>query len=272
MVRFLLFVLAAGVTALTVAGMWLFLRQDTLIHFPERVTPEKMEKLAREEGFIPWENSAGKRIGWQSIGGDPARVLLFFHGNGKHALHRNYLSYRLRSKDHWKTFLLEYPGYGDRKGTSTEKSLTAAALEAFDLLAGVPGRKIYLLGQSLGSGVACALAAQRSTVISGIVLITPFNKFSAAAKHQKPLLAPFTFLLRTQFNSEANLQQYPGPVAFVLAEQDDSVPAALGEILYQAYPGLKKSWMIPAAGHGDAELFMDRWPEIVTWLAAESPR
>lgn len=147
--RPLKFASVAALAAFAGVAAWLFFQQDALIHFPEHVAPEEMEELARAEGFVPWNDAAGRRIGWHSAVGDPANILLVFHGNGQHALHRNYFSYRARESDGWKTYLLEYPGYGDREGRPTERSLTRAADEAVDLLAEAPRRKIRILGQSL---------------------------------------------------------------------------------------------------------------------------
>lgn len=243
----------------------LYVRQDSMVFFPSRGTADELDKLAHSEKFAPWTNAQGERIGWQSIGGDSNNVLLIFHGNGGHAMHRNYFQYFTRQDgEGWKTYLLEYPGYGARDGAPSEKTLTTAAVEALDTLAS-PERNVWVLGQSLGSGVACAGVASRPAAVAGLILVTPFDSLVGAASGHYPWL-PVSLLLRTRLDSRKNLEKYPGPVAFIVAENDTVVPARLGRRLFEGYPGRKRLWEVSEAGHNDSELLLSDWREIVTWL------
>jgi pimeloyl-ACP methyl ester carboxylesterase len=264
----------AFMTILTLAALGygaicalLFFGQDSLIFFPRRAAMADLASEARAIGFEPWTNSRGERIGWQSVNGDPANVLLVCHGNGGYALHRNYFAYASRGagSENWKTFLLEYPGYGARGGVASESSLTAAAVDAVDALAGDPKRRIRLLGQSLGSGVACAAAAARPGQIDGLILMTPFNSLAAAAHFHYPWL-PVPLLVRHRFDSAARLRKYHGPVAFILAGDDQTVPPALGRKLFDAYSGPKQLWVAPHAGHNDTDRLLADWSAIIDWL------
>lgn len=249
----------------------LYFRQDSMIFVPDRGTEAEQDPLADAEGFEPWTNTRGERIGWKSRDGDDANVLLVFSGNGGCALDRTrYREYCRKNPGDWRTFLLEYPGYGARPGQPSEPSLTAAAVEALDLLSAPPGRKIRLLGVSLGSGVACAAVARRPQAVAGLILETPFNSLIAAAQDRYPWL-PVTWLSRTRFASEENLRHFPGPVAFIVGERDTTVPAALGRKLYAGYPGLKKLWSAPDADHDVSEFLSAEWSQIVAWLEGGKP-
>jgi len=250
----------------------LYFQQDSMVFLPARNSFAQLEKKAATEGFEPWLSAKGERIGWQSQEGNPDNVLLVFNGNGGYALDRAF--YREFSRDRaggWKTFLLEYPGYGSRTGQPSEKSLTAAALEAVDTLAAVPDRKIWLLGESLGSGTASATVAARPEKIAGLLLVTPFNSLVAAAANHYPWL-PVSLLLKTRFDSEKNLAKYPGPVAFLLSEKDTIVPAVLGQKLYDGYQGRKRLWIDPESDHDVFGLLDAEWPKIVQWLQDEGTR
>lgn len=248
---------------------FLYFRQDSLVFFPRRAPMAELEATARSVGFEPWTRADGDRIGWRSLDGDPANVLLICHGNGGFALHRNYFAYANRAADgsaQPQTYLLEYPGYGAREGAPSEVSLTAAAVEAIDaLVAMTPAPQITLLGESLGSGVASAAAARRPDVVDAIILITPFNSLVGAAHDHYPWV-PVPWLLRTRFDSEKNLAAFPGPVAFIVAEEDRTVPAHLGKQLYESYRGTKHLWLVPDAHHNDTDRLLADWPEIWTWL------
>ena len=48
----------------------------------------------------------------------------------------------------------EYPGYGARPGPTSEQAIKSAAERALKQLLAQDSRPLYLLGESLGSGVA----------------------------------------------------------------------------------------------------------------------
>jgi pimeloyl-ACP methyl ester carboxylesterase len=244
----------------------LYFNQDNMVFVPTMDTETNMDREAATRDFEPWRNAKGERIGWQSRGGDPSQVLLICGGNGGYALRRAYYRADLAAQGcDWKIFLLEYPGYGARPGKPSEQALTAAAINAFDILAAQPGRTIRVVGESLGSGVASALAAARSDRIAGLVLVTPFDSLSNAASSRYPWL-PVGLLLRTKFDSMKNLKSYPGPVAFVIGENDRTVPTVLGEKLFAAYPGRKQRWLVPRAGHDCSSFIGSEWRQVMTFL------
>lgn len=253
----------------------LYFRQDRLLFFPTRAPQPDLNDLAQAHGFSSWTNTRGQRIGWQSATGRGPNVLLVLHGNGGFALDRSYYRDYCQPQANWTVFLLEYPGYGAREGVSSEKTMTAAAVEAIDILGANPARKIWLLGESLGSGVASAAVRLRPASISGIILVTPFNSLVAAASFHYPWL-PVALLLRTRLDSETNIRCYPGPVAIVIGEADPVVPPHLGRRLYEAYPGRKRLWSVPQAGHNVTGFLSTHWSEVIDWLthtpAMEQPR
>jgi pimeloyl-ACP methyl ester carboxylesterase len=255
----LLLLVYGGITAAV------YLHQDAMIFFPSRQGSEAAEQMAIRDGFVSWKNAEGTQIGWQSLDGDPSNALLVLPGNAGNALHRSYYHQYARHAGKWKTYLLEYPGYGIRAGQPTEASLTAAAAEAVEELAKSPGNKIWMLGESLGSGVAAAVAASHKEKVSGLILVTPFDSLVGAARSHYPWL-PVNLLLRTRFESDKHLAGYPGPAAFVIAEKDTVVPAALGQKLFDGYPGQKQLWVAPGSGHDVSRFLATDWPLIVSFL------
>ena len=246
----------------------LYFYQDRLLFFPTVVDAAKLDAIAREEGFEPWKNLHGDRIGWKSKDGDPRNALLICHGNGGFALGRNYARLRkptAAGDPSFQIFLLEYPGYGARKGKISAQSFVSAAIDAIDTLNDDPQSRIWLMGQSLGSGVVCAAAVARPLIISGIVLVTPFDSLSSAASAHYPWL-PVRLLLRHQLDSDRNLATYHGPIAFVVAGSDTTIPPRLGTRLYDGYNGPKRLWLVPGAGHNDFDELLADWPAISTWL------
>lgn len=260
----ILALLALGYATLCV---YLWVNQERLLFFPKIASRADLDLLATTEGYEPWTNPRGEQIGWKSRGGDPSDALLICHGNGGHALGEGYAPLRNRpaAAANFQTFLLEYPGYGARPGPPSAKSMTAAATEAIDTLSAGPHRRIFLLGQSLGTGVACAAAAARPAQITGIILVTPYDSLAASAQFHHPWL-PVALLLRHHLDSDKNLTRYHGPVAFLIAGRDGTIPPRFGRRLYDRYSGPKRLWLSPDAGHNDLGQLLAAWPQITAWL------
>lgn len=243
----------------------LYFKQDRMVFIPTKGKEADLDKRATEWAFEPWTNAQGERIGWQSREGDPQNVLLVFSGNGGQALNRVHYREFTENAGNWKTYLLEYPGYGARPGASSEATLKAAAAEAIDTLASVPGRTIWLLGESLGSGVASAALAQRSDKIAGLILVTPYDSLVAVASSHYSWL-PVKQLLRTRFDSVQNLSGYRGPVAFIVGKYDDVIPPKHSQALYDSYGSKKHLWESPMHDHNVSGFLSEKWTEIADWL------
>ncbi len=241
------------------------LLQRHLIYFPGKEGEEELLRQAEREGLYPWRDRAKRLIGWRSCDPDavslPARRLVVFHGNAGNALHRTYYVNGFHGipegKTAWELFLFEYPGYGSRPGSPTEENIFAAAREAMRGLK-EDSRKIYLLGESLGSSFASRLAAENPQSVSGLLLVTPLTSMGDVAAKHYPFL-PVRLLLRERHDVQSHLKAFPGPTAFLLAGRDEVIPGNLGEKLYQDYWGRKKLWIQPAAGHNTLD-FSDSAP------------
>ncbi len=245
-----------------------FFAQDHLLFFPINAATADLDAHAQRIGLERWVNARGEIIGWKtpdaapSAGGRAPDALVFCHGNGGFALSED--NSRL-GRAGFQMFLLEYPGYGDRAGEVSTQSFVDATLDAIDTLAAGPQRRIFLLGESLGSGVVSAAAAARPDRIAGLVLLVPFDSLRAAASSHYPWL-PVGLLLRHRLDSDRNLEKFRGPVSFLVAGQDTIIPPRHGQRLHDLYQGPKRLSFIADAGHNSfAELFAD-WPQTAAWL------
>lgn len=229
--------------------------QRHLIYFPHKAAETELRAQAAATGLKPWVAADGQLIGWRgetATGATPpAARLLVVHGNAGSAVHRGYFVHAFAAVANgtcWEVSLLEYSGYGARTGTPGERSLADAAAGALAQLQREDTRPIYLLGESLGSGVACGLAAAFPNAVRGLVLITPFTSLTEVGAQHYPYL-PVRLLLRDRYDNVAALQRFAGPVAIVVAGRDEVVPAELGRNLHAGYAGPKRLWEHPGAGH-----------------------
>lgn len=249
--------------------------QRNLIYYPQTASETSLVAQAKAYGLEPWRNSSGDLIGW--IGrsefdtSQPTRRVLVFHGNAGNAVVRDYfVSLFNQGEFNWQVYLLEYPGYGARSGRPSEKAFVTAALEGFDLLQTDNEGPIFLLGESLGSGIATQLAAERSDHVAGLLLITPFTRLADVGRHHFPWL-PINTLLRDRYDSKAALHHYHGPVAIVTAEHDTIVPAKFGRELYEHYAGPKIYIQLEGRGHNNIGYHPRDpiWSEVVHFLVGK---
>ena len=216
-------------------------------------------------------NPSGQAIGMKRLSTrQPAagRVLIVY-GNGSCATACAHYADVIQGIAAFDVFIVEYPGYADRPGSPNQKSLFHAANEAFQLLA--TSKPVYLVGESLGTGVAAYLAGAHPDQVAGVVLLAPYNRLADAAQYHYPIL-PAHLLLVDRFPSEDYLRHYHGPVAVLVAGEDQVVPEKFGRRLYDGYAGPKRLWEFPQGDHGTVmSQPPEVWKQIITFLQA-NPR
>ena len=192
--------------------------QRQLIYYPQVESEERLLTVADGVGLVEWRDEADRLIGWRPKDStDAARRVVVFHGNAGYALHRDYyVAGFLAQAPDWAVFLFEYPGYGARPGKPSESVIKAAATEAVESLLGSDHRPLFLVGESLGAGVASYLASRFPQQIDGMLLVTPFTSLVDVAAHHYRFL-PVRALLSERYDATRALRQYRGPVAFLLA-------------------------------------------------------
>jgi len=222
--------------------------QRRLIYFPPVFTPAEVDAAAKTERLQRWTNSAGQNIGMKRLcpTQPAAGRILIAYGNGSCATDSARYADVIQLGVPLDVFILEYPGYADRPGQPGEETFYRAADEAFHLLG--TNTPIYLLGESLGTGVAAYLAGTCPASVAGVVLFAPYNRLEDVAQYHEPVL-PVHWLLNQRFPSQDYLSHYHGPIAIFVGGQDTVVPEKFGLRLLEAYAGPKRLWQYPQADH-----------------------
>jgi pimeloyl-ACP methyl ester carboxylesterase len=225
---------------------------------PTRYPPGSLDNVARGHGLQPWTNPKGQRIGWRRAArdGTSAGDVLIVHGNAGSALDRIDFVEGLQGAAPFNVCILEYPGYGERQGKASQQDILQAAAEGLELLTN--GGPLFVLGESLGTGVAAWLAGTYADAVSGVMLFCPFNNMTAVAQHHMSIF-PVRLMLRDRYPSQEWLSNYRGPVGVVVVTDDVVVPARFGHRLYSSYSGPKKLWEFADCGHNDVCLRPAKW-------------
>ncbi|MEM6775350.1 MAG: alpha/beta hydrolase, partial [Pseudomonadota bacterium] len=143
------------------------------------------------------------------------------------------------------------------------------AVDALQTLLDEDSQPLFLVGESLGSGVASYLAGHFARQVGGVLLVTPFTSLTDVAKQHYGFL-PVDTLLSERYDSVAALGDFDGPVAFLIAGNDEVVPAELGRSLHAGFGGPKWLQEQPGAGHNtlNYDPAADWWREVTRlWLS-----
>lgn len=254
--------LVAYLTVLT--GITMF--QDKLLYYPDRASMDEMVS----GGLAPWPSAADFR-GLLAEPGGPARATaIIFHGNAGHAGHRQFYVSELKRLG-MRVILAEYPAYGPRAGALGEKSLVGDAEQTIALARQQFDGPLLVIGESLGAGVAAAASVRQREAISGLMLITPWDRLERVASHHYPLL-PVQLLLRDRYDSVDHLSAFGRPVLAAVAAEDSIIPAKFGRALFEALGEPKRLEMIKGADHND---WFDRldagwWSRALDFLLGDS--
>ena len=208
--------------------------------------------MLEHENVKLWQATAADYQGLVAFNEAPAPngTLVLFHGNGGTALDRGFYLKPFMELG-FRVILAEYPKYGGRPGKVGEKPFVAAGLETVRLAYEQYGEPLYLLGESLGGGVAAAISQQTAVPISGIILITPWDTLASVAGSLFPFL-PVKLVLTDKYDSIENLKLFKKKISVIAAERDEILPIRHAMNLYNALPeGKKRLWIIKGAGHND---------------------
>lgn len=247
--------------------------QRSLIYYPMKATEAELLREAAGLGLEEWRDGEGRLVGWKEAARSPlgpTQRAVVFHGNAGMAIHRDFYAHGLHAVprgEGWDVYLFEYPGYGAREGPVSEKAFYRAARSALAQLLAEVDQPLFLVGESLGSGVASQMASDFSEDVQGLLLMTPFTTLPDVGARHFPFL-PVRWLLWERYDNVKALQSYRGPLAVVLAEQDEVVPADLGQRLFDLYEGPKKVWIQRGGNHNTLDLSPRNpwWEEWVEFL------
>ncbi|HEX9081226.1 MAG TPA: alpha/beta fold hydrolase, partial [Holophagaceae bacterium] len=222
-------------------------------------------------GLAPWRDGQGHLLGWRRPVSDASRPrVLLVHGNAGEAMDRAAYLEVFESAG-FEGVLLEYPGYGPRPGNRQESVMVADAQAALHVLATERPGPVFLLGESLGTGVAVQVAVREPGRVAGLLLVAPFARMTEVASRHYPWL-PMGLLLRDRWDNLSAMPRYSGPVALLVAGQDEVVGADQGHRLARAVPGPMRLWEVPGASHNGLPLVPGRppWSDMLAFLREPS--
>jgi pimeloyl-ACP methyl ester carboxylesterase len=247
-----------------------FVFQGRLLYFPETYSRSEAEQMAKGLGLTLWRAESEDYHGFvpslSSTGIDLGTVLVF-HGNAGSATDRSYYVAALAPLG-YRVILCEYPGYGARGGRPNERALVSKARRTLQDVFARFGPPVYLWGESLGCGVASALAGDAAPAINGVVLLTPWDTLPDLAQSKFPFL-PARWIVRDRYDNIHGLTGFAGKVAVIMAGRDEIIPNRHTKRLFEAIKGDKRLWVFPDSGHNNWPVSPDLewWQEVMHFLS-----
>lgn len=243
--------------------IWL---ENSLIYFPARYPAGWWDPPDQKLEDAEFTAADGTKLhGWYLPADEPQAVILFCHGNAGNLTHRVDVIEQLPRYANASLLLFDYRGYGKSEGTPDEAGVLADAWAARKWLAdraGVAESEVVLWGESIGGAIAVDLAAKDGA--RGLILEDTFTSLPDVAAYHYPLL-PVRWLMKSRFDSLANIQRYDGPLLMAHGDADSIVPYSFGQRLFAAAKEPKRFVTHPGADHNDPrdEAF---WQELAAFL------
>jgi fermentation-respiration switch protein FrsA (DUF1100 family) len=234
--------------AALVGGLYLFQRQ--LLYLPDRTRPALLglEQFGVRETTLSTEDGLSL-LSWYLPARHGRPVIAYFHGNGGHIGYRVERMERF-AREGYGVLMAEYRGYGGNQGAPSETGFYADGRAALGFLEreGVTPNQLVLYGESLGSGVAVALAAEHQ--VAAVILEAPPTSVAEVAQCHFPYV-PASRMVIDRFDSLSRIGRVKAPILVLHGERDRVVPVRYGRALLEAARDPKEGWFAPEAGHED---------------------
>lgn len=244
------FLIGLGVAYILLLSL-LFVAQRRLMYHPtdERPVPAAYGLFRAEAFDIPSHDQLPLYSWWQPPRTDHGKVVLYFHGNAGSIAGRADRALHFTDQGHG----ILFPSYrynAGAGGAPSEEALIADAIALYDWLMkqGFEGKQVVVYGESLGSGIAVALATQRE--VAALILEAPYSSIAEVAQSVYWYM-PAKWLVHDKFDSTAIIGELTVPILIVHGGRDRVIPPRFARLLHEAAPDHTELVILPEAGHED---------------------
>jgi hypothetical protein len=225
----------------------MYAAQRSLQYHPERQrTPPAAAGLFDAREVVLDTADGEKVIVWNVPPKAGRPLILYFHGNGG-ALRQRAERFRALTADGTGLVAVSYRGYGGSTGSPSEQGLIADAEAAYRFaLTQAPAKHIVAFGESLGTGVAVAIAARHE--VGRVILESPFTSAADVGAAVYWYL-PVRLLMKDTFYSDRRIGKVTAPLLILHGARDNVGPIALGERLFALANEPKRFVRFEQGGH-----------------------
>ena len=261
-IRIAMLVVLSLVLLYGLALVALAIGQRSFMYFPTaRVVPPAEVGLPQAQVLHLKTDDGETLLAWFIPPAQGRPLILYFHGNADGLEARN-LRFQKLTETGDGLLAIAYRGYAGSSGTPTEEGLhrDAEAAYAQALALGVSPGRIVAMGESLGTGVAVALAARHE--MGALVLDSPYSSAADVGAAQFWMF-PVRWLMRDPFRSDKKIGAIYAPLLLVHGSNDRVIPIWFGEKLFALANPPKRFIRVDGASHlALGEVI----PEVLAWI------
>lgn len=201
-------------------------------------------------------NEAGNKLhGWLFKVPGATKICIVHHGNAGDISYRAPIA-EIYAKMGASSFLYDYRGFGNSEGKPLLSTLVSDGICAFDYVhnkLGYEPRNIIHHGESIGSGVACAVASARPS--GGLILESAIGSLPRVGRAHFPFLAPYPdfFFPDPKLDNVEQIKSVNAPVLLVHGDADSVVPWQHSQAIFENAPGHKKLVIFHGYGHNSID-------------------
>ena len=255
MIRFLLYPL------LFFLGIIVYVRflERTTVFLPTRIVLSSPKDVGLEYEDVFFASVDKSRLhGWfipAVLRPEEAPVVIFLHGNAGNIgdrLEKILMFHKMGCS----VFIVDYRGYGNSEGRPTETGMYEDAQAAYDSLLArkdIRQDKVIVYGASLGGAAAVDLATRRD--VDALILDSTFTSAADMGKIMFPVIP--SYFLNIKLDSVHKIQACRMPKLFIHSMDDETVPFALGEKLFEGAPG-PKAFLKITGDHNNGHIVSER--------------
>jgi len=241
--RTLVSFLSIAISIYVVLALMLYLFQGRMVflsNLPDRALILSPGDIGLDYEDVSLTTSDNERLhGWYIPAADSKGVLLFFHGNAGNISHR-LDSIKIFHELGLDILIIDYRGYGQSTGTTSEQGTYLDAQAAWDYLIKsrrIPADRIIIFGRSLGGAIGAWLGVQHTP--AGVIIESSFSSGVDMARRLYPFL-PVRLITRLKYPVADYASRLNCPVLVVHSRHDEIIPFAMGRVIYAAVKQQKK--------------------------------
>jgi pimeloyl-ACP methyl ester carboxylesterase len=195
------------------------------------------------------------------------KYIVFAHGNGTDITIMSSWVKNLANLLNVNAMLFEYPGYSVCNGPSCEQGCCENIEIAVDYLIetlNIPEENIYLIGQSLGTGIIVDFIAKRKWQ-SPTALISPYKSIVSVVMNDESCSSKVVKSTVDMFETMKKIDKVIAPIKIFHGEDDNTINISHGKELYRALNNKLIPVWFPNTGHCDIirKITLSQWQSFI---------
>lgn len=173
--------------------------------------------------------------------------IYFLHGNAGNLVYQYQLMVPFVERG-YRVFMIDYSGFGFSQGKTKRTNVLKNAFAGMDYLLAHPdikGEKLIVYGQSLGGHLALSMATIYRSEIDALVTEGAFSSHKDIANDRVKLLG--RIFVKELYSAKDSIQHLTIPKLIIHSAEDETIPFAHGEKLYELAAEPKTFYIIDQA-------------------------